>query len=59
MKFHYIARTESGNQFETVIEERSESTANAEAKIEVEQWLNDEGEPISRLHEFSLVYMTP
>lgn len=59
MKFHYLARTESGTQFETAIDERSESTANAEAKIEVERWLASEGEPIERLNEFNLVYVSP
>lgn len=55
MKFFYTARTESGTEFDTVIEERSESIANVEAKIEVEQWLASEGEFVGRLSEFNLV----
>lgn len=58
-RYHYIARTEAGSQFETVIEENNQDTANVQAKIEVERWLADEGEPVERLQQFDLVFTEP
>lgn len=55
MKYYFTAETVAGTKFETVIDENNESTATAQAKIEVERWLADEGEPAEGLIEFNLV----
>lgn len=58
-KYHFLARTESGTQTEFIVEEHSETIAAAEAKITVERWLADEGEPIERLAVFNLTHVLP
>lgn len=58
-RYHYRAVTESGDEFETQIEERSQSIANVEAKIEVERWLASIGQDASRLADFDLVFVEP
>lgn len=55
--FFYNAKTQSGTSTEFSVETHDESIANTEAKLTVERWLKDEGEPLDRLTEFNLVFV--
>lgn len=54
--FFYRAKTQSGTETEFSVTEHDETIANTEAKLTVERWLKDEGEPVNRLTEFNLVF---
>lgn len=58
-RYFYFARTESGEQHEFDVVENDPYTANVQAKLEVERWLREVGEPVERLTEFNLTHSTP
>jgi len=58
-RYFYMARTQSGTQTEFYVDENNEGTANVQAKIEVERWLQSEGETPDRLTEFGMTHTTP
>lgn len=58
-RFTYVAETEAGTRTELQVDERDEQTAAVQAKIEVEQWLAEEGEPVERLSRFDQVASRP
>lgn len=55
IRFTYVAEAEDGTRLELQIDERDESTANVQAKIEVEKWAIEEGQPLERISRFDLV----
>jgi hypothetical protein len=58
-RYFFLARTQSGAQHEFDVSETNESTANAEAIIEVRRWLREIDEPEGRLEEVLMTHSTP
>lgn len=57
--YHYWLVADTGARTAIEIEDRSESTANAEAKIEAERWMSRLGLTPGNLIRFDLAFVTP
>lgn len=57
--YNYWLVTRFGSTYAIAIDDRSESTANAEAKIEAERWLAQAGMTPADLTRFDLVGVQP
>jgi len=55
-RYFYSAETISGDFHEFYIDARDETTANVEAKLEVESWLVELGDTFDNLYSFNLIY---